>query len=63
MPVDVGSGRLYFADKECLAVGRHASGQAHFYITWMYFSSNPQSPIMLTDSTDRRQWHALRGVE
>jgi len=60
VPVDVGSGQLFFADKEYLAVGRDASGQTHFYITWTFFSSNPQSPIMLTDSTDGVNWRTTR---
>lgn len=56
VPVDVGSGELFFADKEYLAVGRDASGQLHFYITWTFFSGNPTSPIMLTQSTDGVHW-------
>src|SRR5579859_5472041 len=56
VPVDVGSSRLFFADKEYLAVARDGTGQRHFYITWTFFSSTPQSPIMLTDSTDGVDW-------
>jgi len=56
VPVDVGSGELFFADKEYLAVGRDASGQLHFYITWTSFSRSPASPIMLTQSTDGVHW-------
>ena len=56
VPVDVGSSELFFADKEYLAVGHDGNGQNHFYITWTFFSSNPQSPIMLTDSTDGVNW-------
>lgn len=56
VPVDVGSGQLFFADKEYLAVGRDTSGQLHFYITWTFFSSSPASPIMLTQSTDGVHW-------
>ncbi len=56
VPVDVGSGELFFADKEYLAVGRDASGQLHFYITWTLFSRSPASPIMLTQSTDGVHW-------
>ncbi len=56
VPVDVGSSRLFFADKEYLAVGTDGGGHTHFYITWTFFSSAPQSPIMLTDSTDGVNW-------
>jgi hypothetical protein len=56
VPVDVGSGRLFFADKEYLAVGHDASGQLHFYITWTFFSRSPASPIMLTQSADGAHW-------
>jgi hypothetical protein len=56
VPVDVGSGRLFFADKEYLAVGRDASGQLHFYLTWTFFSRAVASPIMLTQSTDGVHW-------
>jgi hypothetical protein len=56
VPVDVGSSELFFADKEYLAVGLDGNGQRHFYITWTFFSRNPQSPIMLTDSTDGVNW-------
>jgi hypothetical protein len=56
VPVDVGSGELFFADKEYLAVGRDASGQLHFYITWTFFSRAAASPIMLTQSTDGVHW-------
>lgn len=56
VPVDVGSGQLFFADKEYLAIGRDTSGQLHFYITWTFFSSSPASPIMLTQSTDGVHW-------
>ena len=56
VPVDVGSGRNFFADKEYLAVARDGSGQLHFYITWTFFSRSPASPIMLTDSTDGVHW-------
>jgi hypothetical protein len=56
VPVDVGSGELFFADKEYLAVGRDASGQLHFYITWTFFSRAAASPIMLTQSTDGMHW-------
>jgi hypothetical protein len=56
VPVDVGSGELFFADKEYLAVAPDGNGQLHFYITWTFFSRAPQSPIMLTDSTDGVHW-------
>ena len=56
VPVDVGSGKLFFADKEYLAVGRDASGQLHFYITWTFFSRAVASPIMLTQSADGVHW-------
>ena len=56
VPVDVGSAFNFFADKEYLAVARDGNGQRHFYITWTFFSRNPQSPIMLTDSTDGVNW-------
>jgi len=56
VPVDVGSGELFFADKEYLAVGRDASGQLHFYITWTFFSRAAASPIMLTQSADGVHW-------
>ncbi len=56
VPVDVGSGQLFFADKEYLAVGRDASGRLHFYITWTFFSRAAASPIMLTQSTDGVHW-------
>jgi hypothetical protein len=56
VPVDVGSGKLFFADKEYLAVGRDASGQLHFFITWTFFSRAVASPIMLTQSTDGVHW-------
>ena len=56
VPVDVGSGINFFADKEYLAVAPDGSGQLHFYITWTFFSRAPQSPIMLTDSTDGVHW-------
>src|SRR5260370_40872851 len=51
VPVDVGSGINFFADKEYLALPPAGSGQFHFHITWTSFSRAPQSPIMLTDST------------
>jgi hypothetical protein len=56
VPVDVGSGELFFADKEYLAAATDGAGNLHFYITWTFFSRNPQSPIMLTDSTDGVNW-------
>jgi hypothetical protein len=56
VPVDVGSGENFFADKEYLAVAPDGSGQLHFYITWTFFSRAAQSPIMLTDSTDGVNW-------
>src|SRR6266849_4954384 len=56
VPVDVGSGINFFADKEYLAVAPDGSGHLHFYITWTFFSRSPQSPIMLTDSTDGVNW-------
>jgi hypothetical protein len=56
VPVDVGSDFNFFADKEYLAVGLDGSTKLHFYITWTFFSRNPQSPIMLTDSTDGVNW-------
>ncbi len=56
VPVDVGSDFNFFADKEYLAVGVDGSSKLHFYITWTFFSRNPQSPIMLTDSTDGINW-------
>lgn len=56
VPVNVGDSKRFFADKEYLAVGRDGNGQTHFYITWTFFSANPQSPIMLTDSTDGVSW-------
>lgn len=54
--VDDGSSHFNFADKEYLAVAPDASGQTHFYITWTSFTRNPQSPIMLSDSTDGTNW-------
>jgi len=56
VPVDVGSGELFFADKEYLAIGHDASGHLHFYITWTLFSRAAASPIMLTQSTDGVHW-------
>jgi hypothetical protein len=56
VPVDVGSGENFFADKEYLAVAPDANGHTHFYITWTFFSRAIQSPIMLTDSTDGINW-------
>ncbi len=56
VPIDVGSGELFFADKEYLAVSQDSNGQLHFYITWTSFSGNPASPIMLTQSTDGVHW-------
>src|SRR5260221_13845143 len=56
VPVDVGRGINFFADKEYLAVAPDGSGHLHFYITWTFFSRAPQSPIMLTDSTDGVHW-------
>ena len=57
VPVDVGGAQTAFADKDYLAVGKDASGQTHFYITWTFFSSgSPYSPIMLTDSIDGVHW-------
>jgi len=56
VPVDVGSGENFFADKEYLAVAPDGTGHLHFYITWTFFSRAPQSPIMLTDSTDGVHW-------
>jgi hypothetical protein len=53
---DVGSDELFFADKEYLAVGTDGSGRTHFYISWTFFSRNPASPIMLSDSTDGVHW-------
>ncbi len=59
VPVDVGSGIRFFADKEYLAVAPDASGNLHFYITWTFFSSNVPSPIMLTDSSDGIHWRTM----
>jgi len=56
VPVDVGSDFNFFADKEYLAVGLDGNQNLHFYITWTFFSKNPQSPIMLTDSSDGINW-------
>jgi len=56
VPVDVGSGINFFADKDYLAVALDGTGHLHFYITWTFFSRAPQSPIMLTDSTDGVNW-------
>jgi hypothetical protein len=56
VPVNVGDGRRFFADKEYLAVGRDQNGQTHFYITWTFFSAVVASPIMLTDSADGVNW-------
>src|SRR5258708_5549173 len=56
VPVDVGSSINFFADKEYLAVAPDGTGHLHFYITWTSFSRAPQSPIMLTDSTDGVNW-------
>ncbi len=56
VPVNVGSGINFFADKEYLAVAPDGTGNLHFYITWTFFSRAPQSPIMLTDSTDGVNW-------
>src|SRR5712691_335382 len=56
VPVDVGSAFRFFADKEYLSVAPDASGTLHFSITWTFFSRAPQSPIMLTDSTDGVNW-------
>ncbi len=56
VPVDVGSAFRFFADKEYLSVAPDASGTLHFSITWTFFSRSPQSPIMLTDSTDGVNW-------
>jgi hypothetical protein len=56
VPVDVGSAFTAFADKEYLAVSVDATGRTHFYITWTFFSMSPQSPIMLSDSTDGMNW-------
>jgi hypothetical protein len=56
VPVNVGSGVNFFADKEYLAVAPDGTGHLHFYITWTFFSRAPQSPIMLTDSTDGVKW-------
>lgn len=56
VPVDVGDGKTFFADKDYLAVAPDGSGHLHFYITWTFFSKAVQSPIMLTDSTDGIHW-------
>lgn len=56
VPVNVGDSKRFFADKEYLAVGRDGNDQTHFYLSWTFFSPNPQSPIMLTDSTDGAHW-------
>jgi hypothetical protein len=60
VPVDVGSAFNAFADKEYLAVARDGTGAIHFYITWTFFTRQPQSPIMLTDSTDGVNWRTTR---
>jgi len=56
VPVDVGSGQRFFADKDYMTVAPDGTGHLHFYITWTFFSRAPQSPIMLTDSTDGVHW-------
>src|SRR5260370_9837448 len=56
VPADVGTAQQFFADKDCLAVGRDSSGQLHFYITWTFFSRSVFSPIMATQSTDGVHW-------
>jgi hypothetical protein len=57
VPVNVGNARSFFADKELLAIGRDASGQRHFYITWTHYAhSSVTGPVTLSDSTDGVHW-------
>jgi hypothetical protein len=61
VPVNVGNARSFFADKELLAIGRDASGQRHFYITWTHYShSFVQGPVTLSDSTDGVHWRTTQ---
>jgi hypothetical protein len=61
IPVNVGSARSFFADKELLSIGRDENGQRHFYLTWTYYAhSQVQGPVMLTDSTDGVHWRTTQ---
>jgi hypothetical protein len=61
IPVNVGSARSFFADKELLSIGRDAQGKVHFYLTWTFYAhSNVQGPVMLSDSTDGVHWRTTQ---
>jgi hypothetical protein len=61
IPVNVGSARSFFADKELLSIGRDAQGKLHFYLTWTFYAhSNVQGPVMLSDSTDGVHWRTTQ---
>jgi hypothetical protein len=61
IPVNVGSARSFFADKELLSIGRDGQGKLHFYLTWTYYAhSNVQGPVMLSDSTDGVHWRTTQ---
>lgn len=61
IPVNVGSARTFFADKELLSIGRDAQGNEHFYLTWTFYAhSFVQGPVMLSDSTDGVHWRTTQ---
>jgi hypothetical protein len=61
IPVNVGSARSFFADKELLSVGLDGNGRRHFYLTWTFYAhSNVQGPVMLSDSTDGIHWRTTQ---
>jgi hypothetical protein len=62
VPVNVGRSDVFFADKELLEIGRDGSGHRHFYITWTYYKDNSVNlgAVMMTDSTDGRNWRTIQ---
>ncbi|HEX9541160.1 MAG TPA: hypothetical protein VGA04_23590 [Streptosporangiaceae bacterium] len=61
VPVNVGSAKSFFADKELLSIGRDAQGKLHFYLTWTFYAhSSVQGPVMLSDSTDGVHWRTTQ---
>src|SRR5260370_191123 len=55
VPANVGNARSFFADKELLGIGRDASGQRHFYITWTHYShSAVEGPVTLNGNSGSR---------
>jgi hypothetical protein len=57
--LDVGSGKVFFADKEYLAIGADGSGRTHYYLSYTLFGgAYPGFPIVLADSVDGVHWRS-----